>query len=854
MQSSTRENHHIPPMPWMSWRPREIIVATLVVSAVIAGFLLAYRLRYVVFSVLLAVMLQIAIRPLVEWCRRWGVKRQITVITIYLVTFVVAAGSLALLVPALIEQFQSVAAELPIYYQTLRRSLTASPIALLTLVGQYLPTKPSFDWVSVLVTQAGSSAQQEYLLDGMVQGAFLFVAVFAIAFYWTLDRERLLAVLRLALPITYRDPMTEIIAEMEAKIGAFYRGQLILCAMVGGLSYVAYSLIGLPYVLALAAIAFVFEVVPVVGPILGAVPAVLIGLTIGPGTAALVISFNVGVQVLENHLLVPKVMDRTVGVDPIITILAIVVFGKLFGLVGALAAVPIAAILQDLCMRFVFTTRPPPTSTESADTQARAPVFRTPLSALRLATWDFAEDIRKRQRAADTEMTERMLPLEERIEALVLDIGKRLAQRESGAGGSLLADDHNGERNGMARIRQIAVIAAVAIATLVAALLLWELRGAIIIALLAIALSAAVRASVLSLWRSGLPSRAAQVIVTGLVLALFFGVSLVTIYVLVERLPLALEDLVTYYVQWRESYAQGGGAAAAFALRLPAPADLGRLLGGDDRTALLRLALGFTSNLGSLMVDATLVASIAMYWTADRARYERLWLSLLPPRPRSPIRKMIQATDNVVGTYIRSEVVQYVLAFSLLALGYSLGGIKYAYLLAWLGALLQLLPLIGVFLASLLTVVIGATYGIGMMLVAIVYALAVFAAIKYAGAGPADQRTGPAGILSLLLAVALIDLWGVVGLLIAQPIAYALRTVYEHLKSMRENFKIVSGAEPIADYAEHLANIAREINTLNEAEHLQVASLHERAVRLVKDLEEIEKESQRPEFPICEAT
>ena len=137
-----------------------------------------------------------------------------------------------------------------------------------------------------------------------------------------------------------------LIIQIEEKLGGWFRGQFFLSLVIGTLSYIGLLILGVPYALPLAVVAGVMEVVPVIGPIISAIPSILIALTISPllGLAVAVMYFVI--QQLENHLIVPQVMKRAVGINPLFVILAIAVGSRLLGFAGALLAVPIAVVIQ----------------------------------------------------------------------------------------------------------------------------------------------------------------------------------------------------------------------------------------------------------------------------------------------------------------------------------------------------------------------------------------------------------------------------------------------------------------------------------------------------------------------------
>ena len=176
---------------------------------------------------------------------------------------------------------------------------------------------------------------------------------------------------------------------IETKVSAYIAGQGVLMLAVGGMALAAYTAIGLPYVLVLALVAGLMEAVPLVGPLLGAIPAGLVALSLGPDKLVWVIVATLIIQQLENSLLVPRVMRKAVGVNPFVSLLAIFAFSSLLGVPGALMAIPTAAIIQLLLDRYVF--RPGALETE-------VPTGRGLAGRLRYEAQDLAQDLRKQAR------------------------------------------------------------------------------------------------------------------------------------------------------------------------------------------------------------------------------------------------------------------------------------------------------------------------------------------------------------------------------------------------------------------------------------------------------------------------
>ena len=421
-----------------------VVKCTFVIAGVVLASLLVYRFYYVFFAVVVAMMLYLAIRPLVELLSRLGIHKGVGMVVGYGVVVLLIVGFLLLLIPMLIAQAQTITAKLPEYYGLLKQLLAGSGIELLQLIDSYLPDTLVLDRIPAFlinipettndttVDTTIAASQPMFSLTTIFFSIFITISVFAMAYYWMRDRDKIIYQFLLFLPAPKREAVEKLIEEMEEKVGRFYQGQLILCALVGGASFIAYWLVGLPYALTLGAFAFVFEAVPMIGPMLGAVPAILIALTISPTMTAEVVAINALVQFLENNIFVPRIMDRTVGVNPILTVLAIAGFTTLLGLPGALLAIPLAAIIQVLFERTIFHFSPAtsPENTVAAGNEINVSQ-RNHFSVMRIEAQDLASDIRKRMRQADPAITSASLQIEEMIESFALEFDQLLAMRET---------------------------------------------------------------------------------------------------------------------------------------------------------------------------------------------------------------------------------------------------------------------------------------------------------------------------------------------------------------------------------------------------------------------------------------
>ncbi len=282
---------------------------------------------------------------------------------------------------------------MPEYYQNLRVWLVNHPNPFLVGLSDFLPAAlPTLNLRPVQQTGQevmASAGQVAGYVTSAAKVIFTAIILLVLAFYWTLEGPRIIKSFLLVVPQMQRESISDLISAMESKVGLYVVGQGILCLVIGIMALIAYTLIGLPNALVLALIAGVLEAVPMVGPLLGAVPAALVALSIAPGKLVWVIVATLVIQQLENTLLVPRIMKKAVGVNPFVTLLALFAFSSLFGLAGALMAIPIAAMIQLALNHFVF--QQPTVEMEVSEGRDYA-------SRLRYEAQDLAQDLRKQAR------------------------------------------------------------------------------------------------------------------------------------------------------------------------------------------------------------------------------------------------------------------------------------------------------------------------------------------------------------------------------------------------------------------------------------------------------------------------
>lgn len=410
------------PAPADPWTGQRVVLTTLGALLVVLGFWLVFRFYSVAFILFAALVLGTVIRPAVDWLHRRGIRREVGVILVYLALLALLVGFILLLAPLLVEQTTAIIVKLPAYYQGLQASLARSPSALLQRLAWQLPAEPTLGLPGGMGEglSLGAIGQTLGYVGALWRMLFIGTAILVLAFYWTLNGQRMIHTGMLHFPVEHREGWHRLISEMETKVGAYVRGISILSLVVGVMATIAYLLIGLPSALVLGLLAGIFEAVPVIGPFLGAVPPVLLALSVAPEKAIWVVIATIVIQQLEGQLLVPRVMDKAVGVSPIVTILAILAFSAQFGLAGALLAIPMAALIQILLNAVVVKH-------ESADHDQ--PASRDQVGALQYQAHELIQDVRSQMRykpqdASDEENDE----IEDLIEVAALRLDEALAQ------------------------------------------------------------------------------------------------------------------------------------------------------------------------------------------------------------------------------------------------------------------------------------------------------------------------------------------------------------------------------------------------------------------------------------------
>lgn len=292
---------------------------------------LLYQLRNIVVTLFVGIILVSALNPGVERLERLRIPRFLAAIILYLIFFLFLGLLLVGIVPSLVSQTQTLISRLPSYFEWIENEKIVKS-QLEGFLGEI--SAISFDLIRLIASIFGN------LLS-------FFVLIF-VSFYLLLERRNFD---QYCIKLFGRERgkiIIKLFKKIETRLGEWVRAQVLLMIIVGLMSYLGLRLLGIEYALPLSLIAGLLEVVPNIGPVIAAIPAILAGLVVSPLTGVATLALYFLVQQLENHIIVPQVMKRGVGINPLVTILALIAGFKLGGTGGAILAIPLMIVVETI--------------------------------------------------------------------------------------------------------------------------------------------------------------------------------------------------------------------------------------------------------------------------------------------------------------------------------------------------------------------------------------------------------------------------------------------------------------------------------------------------------------------------
>lgn len=307
----------------------------------ISAVIMLYYLRDIIFILFLAILITLIIVPAVDYLESRDIPRIVAAMLIFALIFLFFGSLIFVIAPPLAKQLSQLSLIIPQFLAknsfiidgTLLKSELYGPLqdVLIEASGYFRNITSSF------------FAGIFNVLGGFMSALLTIV----ISFYLIIEEKGIERFVREVIPKKFQERSLKVIKKVQIKLGKWVLGQLTLGFIVGIMSYVGLSLLGITeYALVLALIAGMLELVPYIGPILSAIPAIVIALTISMNHAFMTLVLYFFIQQFENYLIVPKVMEKSVNLHPIVIIIVIIIGEKIAGITGAILAVPVAAIVS----------------------------------------------------------------------------------------------------------------------------------------------------------------------------------------------------------------------------------------------------------------------------------------------------------------------------------------------------------------------------------------------------------------------------------------------------------------------------------------------------------------------------
>ncbi|PIR93776.1 hypothetical protein COT97_04795 [Candidatus Falkowbacteria bacterium CG10_big_fil_rev_8_21_14_0_10_39_11] len=300
---------------------------------------LVYYFRDLLALLFVALILSTVLRPGVRALQQIKFPKTLSILLFYIVFLFLVGLVLSLFIPIVIDQSASLVESVSTYYNE-ANVLVSKLYSYTAEFGQAENLQKAID-----LTREGLSVSAKSLflsLPGIFGGIFSLIILLVLTFYLLIEEDAVKKALMTIVPSEYQSQVNYTISRMQLKISSWFKGQVVLSFLISLLVYVGLTILGVEYALVLALLAFFGEFIPYVGPFFAALPAILISLFVSPLLALFTALLFILIQQIENHVLVPKVMQKAVGLNPIICILALLIGARVASVIGVILAIPVA--------------------------------------------------------------------------------------------------------------------------------------------------------------------------------------------------------------------------------------------------------------------------------------------------------------------------------------------------------------------------------------------------------------------------------------------------------------------------------------------------------------------------------
>ena len=376
--------------------------------------------------------------------------------------------------------------------------------------------------------------------------------------------------------------------------------------------------------------------------------------------------------------------------------------------------------------------------------------------------------------------------------------------------------------------------------TLLALVVLWQFHIVVVYVLISLALAAALRPLVNRLAGRGIVIRVAWILLYLVVLSCFGFLIFLTGKAAINEIQQLAHTLAVQDKWSLPLWLQGSAFQQSLLGRLPPPSKLFEAITGDQGQLVLPALLGFTQSITGVVSGVFIILFLSIYWSINQIHFERLWLSLLPSGQRKQARGIWRTVEPDLGAYIRSQVIHSILAGLLLGIGYWLIGSPYPALLALVGALACLIPVVGPALVLILVLFVGLLTSLQLGIITALYTLVILTALGVWVKPWLFKRKWDNPILTVVLMIAMADAFGLIGLIIAPPLSVVCQILWSRLVSRRA---IAGAAAQVSDLKERQERLWEIIKTMDGPPLALVTSSMERLTRLIEKAEPVLQEN-----------
>lgn len=309
-------------------------------------FVFLYILKDVIIIFLFAIIIASAIAPFADWLDSKGFPRLLGVLLLFLVVSSLIIFLLSLVVPYVAGEVSQLSVALPAVVERVSTSLEDVQKGSPQYFDFISELQNILDSFSVFLQQSSQSVVN--IIISIFGGVMSFIAILVISFYLSVMKRGIENFIESVVPAHQEAYVMDLWKRSEMKVGRWIQGQFLLALIVGLTVYIGLELMGIKFALLMGILAMIFEIVPIVGPVLAAIPAVFIAFIQDPEMGLWVVLFYVIVQQLENHLLVPVVLGKTTGLNPVVVLMSLLIGNQLAGIPGMLLSVPIATVIVEM--------------------------------------------------------------------------------------------------------------------------------------------------------------------------------------------------------------------------------------------------------------------------------------------------------------------------------------------------------------------------------------------------------------------------------------------------------------------------------------------------------------------------